>query len=134
MTFLLAGVTGLAAMACGGSEPGAGGAGEEPPPTVVTPSGVEMILIPGGWFEMGYDGGRDGEGPVHTVWVDSFLMDKYEVTHEMFVPVQLPNPSHWQDHPKKPVERVRWQDAKQYCNERSLLEKLQPCYNEKTAD
>jgi len=29
---------------------------------------------------------------------------------------------------------VRWRDAKLYCNERSLLEKLKPCYNEKTAD
>jgi formylglycine-generating enzyme required for sulfatase activity len=32
------------------------------------------------------------------------------------------------------VERVRWRDAKQYCNERSLLEGLKPCYNEKTMD
>jgi len=29
---------------------------------------------------------------------------------------------------------VRWRDAKQYCNERSLLEGFKPCYNEKTAD
>ncbi|MEO6184155.1 MAG: formylglycine-generating enzyme family protein, partial [Verrucomicrobiota bacterium] len=48
--------------------------------------------------------------------------------------VQLPNPSHWQESLKKPVERVRWRDAKQYCNERSLLEGLKPCYNEKTMD
>jgi len=48
--------------------------------------------------------------------------------------VQLPNPSHWQDNPKKPVERVRWRDAKLYCNERSLLEHLKPCYDEKSAD
>jgi formylglycine-generating enzyme required for sulfatase activity len=61
-------------------------------------------------------------------------MDKFEVTHEMFAKAQLPNPSHWQDNPKKPVERIRWRDAKQYCNERSLLEKLKPCYNEKTPD
>ena len=32
------------------------------------------------------------------------------------------------------MERVRWRDAKQYCNERSLLEGLKPCYNEKTPD
>ena len=61
-------------------------------------------------------------------------MDKFEVTHEMFAKAQLPNPSHWQDNPQKPVERVRWRDAKRYCNERSLLEGLKPCYNEKTAD
>ena len=59
-------------------------------------------------------------------------MDKFEVTHEQFAKAQLPNPSHWQDNPQKPVERVRWRDAKRYCNERSLLEGLKPCYNEKT--
>ena len=52
----------------------------------------------------------------------------------MFTKAQLPDPSHWQDTPKMPVERVRWRDAKQYCNERSMLEGLKPCYNEKTMD
>ena len=67
-----------------------------------------------------------------TVRLSAFFMDKFEVTQEMFAKVQLPNPSHWQDSPQKPVERVRWRDAKQYCNERSLLEGLKPCYDEKT--
>ena len=93
-----------------------------------------MISLPGGEFMMGSDKGNADEAPAHKVRVSAFLIDKYEVTHEMFTKVQLPNPSHWQDSPKKPVERVRWRDAKQYCNERSLLEELKPCYNEKTAD
>jgi len=46
----------------------------------------------------------------------------------------VPDPSHWQDNPKGPVERVRWRDAKQYCDERSLLEGLKPCYHEKTME
>ena len=83
---------------------------------------------------MGSDKGNADEAPPHKVKVSAFLIDKYEVTHDMFAKAQLPNPSHWQDNPKKPVERVRWRDAKQYCNERSLLEGLKPCYNEKTAD
>jgi formylglycine-generating enzyme required for sulfatase activity len=29
---------------------------------------------------------------------------------------------------------VRWRDAKQYCNERSMLEGLKVCYNEKTPE
>jgi formylglycine-generating enzyme required for sulfatase activity len=61
-------------------------------------------------------------------------MDKYEVTHDQFEKAQMPDPSHWQDNPRTPVERVRWIDAKAYCNERSRLEGLQPCYNEKTPD
>ena len=102
--------------------------------TIVTQSGVEMVLIPGGEFFMGSDRGNPDEAPAHKVRVSAFLIDKFEVTHEMFTKAQLPNPSHWQDNPRKPVERVRWRDAKLYCNERSLLEKLKPCYNEKSAD
>jgi formylglycine-generating enzyme required for sulfatase activity len=101
---------------------------------IVSKSGVEMVALPGGEFLMGSAQGSPDEAPAHKVQVSAFLMDKFEVTHEMFAKVQLPNPSHWQDSPKKPVERVRWRDAKQYCNERSLLEGLQPCYNEKTMD
>jgi formylglycine-generating enzyme required for sulfatase activity len=104
------------------------------PIEIVTQSGVEMVSVPGGEFMMGSAQGNPDEAPPHKVRVSAFLMDKYEVTHEMFAKAQLPNPSRWQDSPKKPVERVRWRDAKQYCNERSLLEGLKPCYNEKTLD
>ncbi len=93
-----------------------------------------MVYLPGGEFQMGSASGGADEAPAHKVQVSAFLIDKFEVTHELFAKVQLPNPSHWQDSPKKPVERVRWRDAKQYCNERSLLEGLKPCYNEKTMD
>lgn len=101
---------------------------------IVTKSGIEMVYLPGGEFSMGSAQGSPDEAPPHKVQVGAFLMDKFEVTREMFTKVQLPNPSRWQDSPKKPVERVRWRDAKQYCNERSLLEGLKPCYNEKTMD
>ena len=104
------------------------------PIQIVTASGVEMIYLPGGEFVMGSTKGNADETPAHKVRLTAFLMDKFEVTHEMFAKAQLPNPSHWQDNPRKPVERVRWRDAKQYCNERSLLEKLTPCYDEKTPD
>ena len=99
-----------------------------------TKSGVQMVYLPGGEFLMGSDRGNPDEAPAHRVKVSPFLMDKFEVTHEMFAKVQLPDPSHWQDSPSKPVERVRWRDAKRYCNERSLLEGLTPCYNEKISD
>jgi formylglycine-generating enzyme required for sulfatase activity len=101
---------------------------------IVTASGVEMVFLPGGEFTMGSDRGSADEAPAHKVRVSAFLMDKFEVTQDRLPKVQLPNPSRWQDNPRNPVERVRWRDAKQYCNERSLLEKLKPCYNEKTPD
>jgi len=120
-----------------GTEPGAaaksGGAPAEPV-ELVTKSGIQTVYLPGGEFTMGTDKGDPDEGPAHHVKVSSFMMDKFEVTHEMFAQVQLPDPSHWQDDPKKPVERVRWRDAKTYCNERSTMEGLKPCYNEKTPE
>ena len=128
--------------ACGKSgneSPGATSNSEAPrnaevPIEISTPSGIEMVSLPAGEFVMGSAQGAPDEGPPHRVTLPAFLIDKFEVTHAMFTQVQLPNPSHWQDNPKKPVERVRWRDAKLYCNERSLLEKLKPCYNEKTPD
>jgi formylglycine-generating enzyme required for sulfatase activity len=107
-------------------------AGESRP--VVTKSGIEMVLLPGGEFTMGTNDGNDDEGPAHKVSVSPFLIDKYEVTHEMFAAAQLPDPSHWQENPKGPVERVRWRDAKAYFNECSRMEGLQPCYDEKTRE
>jgi len=104
------------------------------PSEVLTKSGVGMVYLPGGEFMMGTSQGNADEGPAHKVHVTGFMMDQYTVTHDMFTKVQLPNPSHWQDNPRKPVERVRWRDAKQYCDERSLSEGLKPCYNEKTMD
>ena len=39
-----------------------------------------MLLVPEGWFEMGSNDAEDDEKPVHRVWLDTFYMDKYEVT------------------------------------------------------
>ena len=40
-----------------------------------------MVLIPAGDFQMGSNGGNGDERPVHTVYVDAFYMDIYEVTN-----------------------------------------------------
>jgi formylglycine-generating enzyme required for sulfatase activity len=109
-----------------------GGPGK--PVDVISKAGVEMVYLPRGTFTMGSSHGNPDEAPPHKVELSAFLIDKYEVTQDLLAKVQLPNPSHWQDSPKKPVERVRWRDAKQFCNERSLLEGLKPCYDEKTSD
>jgi len=135
---LLAGLSLLCSCGKSDSPANSSGASAAPLPAspfdVVTKSGVAMVFLPGGEFMMGTSQGNADEGPAHKVKLSSFLMDKHLVTHEMFAKVQLPNPAHWQDNPKKPVERVRWRDAKQFCNELSMLEGLQPCYNEKTVD
>ena len=104
---------------------------------VTTKTGVEMVLIPAGYFEMGSKHGRDDEKPVHKVWIDSFLMDKYEVTQAEYEKLgqieAFPNPSHFKG-ANLPVEQVTWPMAAKFCNARSRFDGLTPCYNEDTAE
>ena len=60
---------------------------ETAPPIAPPPATLEgMVLIPAGTFQMGSDDedARDDEQPVHTVHLDAFYMDKYEVTNAQF--------------------------------------------------
>ena len=43
-----------------------------------------MVLIPAGEFRMGSSDGEFDEKPVHTVYVDAFYMDVYEVTNAQY--------------------------------------------------
>jgi formylglycine-generating enzyme required for sulfatase activity len=52
--------------------------------TPVNKKYADMVLISGGEFEMGSILGDDDEEPVHKVHVDSFYIDRYEVTNRMF--------------------------------------------------
>jgi len=103
------------------------------PAVIKTESGLEMVAIPGAWFEMGSSKGNDDESPVHRVWISPFLMDRYEVVQDQFKKFQFPDPSHFKN-PKNPLERINWTDATMYCNERSFAEGLDPCYDEETWD
>ncbi len=101
------------------------------PEIIKTKTGIEMVAIPGGWFEMGSKGGSPDELPVHRVWVSPFWMDRYEVVQEQFRIYEISDPSHFKN-PKNPLEQINWTDAALYCNERSLAEGLEPCYDEET--
>ncbi len=56
-----------------------------------------MVLIPVGEFDMGSNDPEadNDEQPVHTVYVDAFYMDKYEVTNLEYKKFVLANPR-WQ--------------------------------------
>jgi formylglycine-generating enzyme required for sulfatase activity len=120
----------LAGLSCSG--PDERDAEAAMPPTVRTKGGVEMVLIPAGSFQMGRRQGAANEKPVHTVSIDAFLMDKYEVTQAEFDRLELPNPSHFKGS-RLPVEMVSWTQAAVYCNARSRAEGLRLCYNEASA-
>ena len=72
------------------------------------PDGREMILIAGGEFIMGRNGGRKNESPEHRVTVRPFYIDRYPVTHadyQRFV--------HETGHPV-PCYHVEWADTTGY--------------------
>ena len=101
------------------------------PEIIKTKTGIEMVAIAGGWFQMGSDNGDPDEIPVHKVWIDSFLMDRYELTQEQYVKLVGTNPSTFKGS-SRPVDTVTWAHAVLYCNLRSRAEGLQPCYDEET--
>jgi formylglycine-generating enzyme len=98
------------------------------PGVVKTSCGLEMVAIPSGQFVMGSDTGAIDNKPAHQVKVDGFLMDRCEVTQEVYQKVVGNNPSR-RKNPKNPVEQVTWSAAARFCNKRSLLEGRKPCYD-----
>lgn len=104
-----------------------------PPPPTPSPlpaEEVEMITIPAGEFTMGSEAGDDDERPAHTVFVNEFKIDKYEVTNEQFAKFveetgyvtgaeQAGEGDSWRtyavDKDRHPVVKVTWDDAVAYC-------------------
>jgi formylglycine-generating enzyme required for sulfatase activity len=89
--------------------------------------GLDMILIPGGSFEMGSPSDElehdDTEAPQHEVTVSEFFMGRYPITQAQWRVVAgfsrvnrdlKPNPSYFKGD-KRPVERVSWYDAVEFC-------------------
>ncbi len=89
-------------------------------------STAELVKITGDRFVMGDKDQADA--PPHEVLVSSFYIDKHLVTQEQYQQAMGTNPSRWKGN-KNPVEQVRWFDAVRFCNKRSELEGLQPCYD-----
>lgn len=87
------------------------GGGPAPPPG--------MVLVPAGEFIMGDNAGNSNEMPEHTVYLDAFYIDQYEVTFRQYAEVKLlsrlggsSGSGNGDDYP---VTRVSWNDAKTYC-------------------
>ena len=65
----------------------------------------------------------------------AFFICDHEVTQKEYQDIMGTNPSKFKTNPDKgeiqenrPVERVSWFDAIEYCNKRSIKEGLMPCY------
>jgi formylglycine-generating enzyme required for sulfatase activity len=104
--------------------------GGRKPTQFIDAKGVPMALVPAGEFQMGSDNGSQDEKPVHTVYLDAFYMDVYEVTNARYAecvstkacqpPTQTGSStrrSFYSDaqYADYPVIYVTWAMAKAYC-------------------
>ncbi|MCX7020598.1 MAG: formylglycine-generating enzyme family protein, partial [Candidatus Sumerlaeota bacterium] len=84
---------------------------------------LEMVWIPPGAFDMGSpdseNGRSSGEGPVHRVTLDGFLLGKTEVTQAQYEKIAGTNPSSFKGDGNLPVENVSWNDAVSFCKKLS---------------
>jgi iron(II)-dependent oxidoreductase len=100
-------------------------------PSIIGKDGAEMVLIPAGEFQMGDSlDGMSNALPVHTVYLDAFYIDIYEVTNAQYkkfmdatgykAPTYWNLLDYWNDPnynaPNNPVVGVSWYDAKAYAD------------------
>ena len=84
-----------------------------------------MVYVSGGTFTMGATSEQgsdayDSEKPVHSVYVSSFYICKYEVTQELWQAIMGSNPSYFKGD-RKPVEEVSWNDCKSFISKLNSL-------------
>lgn len=98
--------------------------GSEKPRHITGKDGAPMVLIPAGEFRMGSNDGEDDEKPVHTVYLDAFYIDMYEVTNLQYKnfldATGCKHPKYWNDSrfnaPDQPVVCVKWGSAMAYAD------------------
>lgn len=89
---------------------------------------LDMVLIPGGSFLMGSPedelGRSDNESPQHLVNIQPFFMGKYPITQAQWQAVAVlpqvdrqldPDPSYFKGS-ERPVEKISWYDAVEFCD------------------
>ena len=85
-----------------------------------------LVFVRGGTFIMG--GSFFGKNAIpHKVKIYDFYIGKFEVTQEEWTQILINNPACFVDS-HRPIENISWFEAINYCNRRSELENLSPCY------
>ncbi|HEY6837577.1 MAG TPA: SUMF1/EgtB/PvdO family nonheme iron enzyme [Geobacteraceae bacterium] len=80
-------------------------------------SGIELVLVKGGCYQMGgsYGDDENGERPPHEVCLSDFYLGKFEVTQKQWQAIMGSNPAQFkQCGPNCPVEKVSWRDVQEF--------------------
>ena len=95
---------------------------------VFTANGVSftMIRVDGGTFTMGAteeqgSDADDDEKPAHEVTLSTYMIGETEVTQALWQAVMGSNPSRFTDNSQNPVERVSWDDCKEFIKKLNSL-------------
>jgi len=98
----------------------------------------KFVKVPTDTFTMGNDEDLIQFKPAHTVEVSAFYVSTTEITniqYQQFCDATArdypgnPIANYLQNYPDYPVVNVTWFDAIAYCNWRSEIEGLEPCYD-----
>ncbi len=93
------------------------------PPVIEDEFGASMVLVPAGEFVMGSDSNQEAAKPAHTVYLDSFYIDQFEVTNGDYQACaeagvcttggsfRIRRPELAQN----PVDFVNWYEAEKFC-------------------
>lgn len=101
-----------------------------------------MSRIPAGWYTRGDNGGVQTSKPAHQTYVNSFEIDRLEVTEAEWEGVATWAAAHGYDLPvtleydvpgNHPAVAITWHDAVKWCNARSEMEGRVPVYQANTA-
>lgn len=91
---------------------------------------MEMVYVPEGSFEMGSEKGQQDEKPVRQIYLDSYWIDKYEVTNAQYAlcveDIGCTEPIHTNSYSQPqyfynptfgnyPVVYITWEQALDYC-------------------
>ncbi len=125
MSMVMSGILFSGAWGIAAEEPAPTAAGQQGAPEVMHgKDGAPMVVIPAGSFTMGSNEGLPAERPEHVVTLDTYAIDRYEVSLRLYrkflQEAQRDAPPTWDDEAAetvgdRPAVGVSWADASAYC-------------------
>ena len=85
-------------------------------PATINDKYGEMVLVPAGNFIMGSDEGEENARPAHIVYLDSYYIDKHEVTNRLYAEfLNTPgNEKHFANNPFQKIRKIKFDGGYRY--------------------